>query len=362
MAGTVVRVRGLKRYQHAKTGAWYCYHRASGKRIVSDFGTPGFFEELAAIEAALRVEKERAAKFGTLGALLKDYKATDSYLDLSARTKADYEKVFTFLEPLWHTPVPYFTALRIVELRNEWRKECGRRFVNDIRSVLSLLMSHAVGLGLIAQNPLRDIKSIRKANDAPIRNRPWSLQERCNVIERAPAHLKLPIILAMFYGFRQGDVLRLPRWSVVPAEITLTTRKRRVPVSLLLFPEIRAAIAEHDKALAARRPKDRGLKPVQLKLCLNSQGDPWTESGFRASLRTFLKILERDRAIAPGLTFHGLRHTVATVLADAGVDEETIAAWLGQRTVEMARHYSREARRSRQVRAAAQNFNPLKGD
>ena len=46
MAGTVVRVRGLKRYQHAKTGAWYCYHRASGKRIVSDFGTPGFFEEL----------------------------------------------------------------------------------------------------------------------------------------------------------------------------------------------------------------------------------------------------------------------------------------------------------------------------
>ena len=144
-------------------------------------------------------------------------------------------------------------------------------------------------------------------------------------------------------------------------EITLTTRKRQVPVSLPLFPEIRLAIAEHDKALAARRMKDKGTKPAQTKLCLNSQGDPWTESGFRASLRTFLKMLERDQAIAPGLTFHGLRHTVATVLADAGVEEETIAAWLGQRTVEMARHYSRQARRSRQVHAAARNFNPLKG-
>ena len=194
----------MKRYQHPKTGVWYCYHRASGKRIVSDFGTPGFFEELAVIEAASRIEKERAAKHGTLGALIKTYKATDSYLDLSTRSKADYEKIFIFLEPLWHTPVPYFTAPRIVELRNEWRRERGRRFVNYIRSVLSLLMSYAVALGLIAQNPLRDIKSIRRTKDAPIRNRPWSLQERWNVIARAPAHLKLPIILAMFYGFRQG--------------------------------------------------------------------------------------------------------------------------------------------------------------
>lgn len=361
MAGTVVRVKGLKRYRHPKTGICYCYHRASGQRLAKEFGTPEFFAELAEVESSMRAEKERS-KPGTLSALIEAYKAGDSYLDLAPRSRSDYDKVFDFLEPLWQTPIRSFTTPRIVELRNEWRKERGRRFVNYVRTVLSLLMSHAVMLGLIVQNPLRDIKSIRRAKDAPIRNRSWSLRERRNVVEAAPPHLRLPIMLAMFYGFRQGDVLRLPRWSVIPAEITLTTRKRHVQVVLPIFPEIRKAVEQHNGALVARSLKGRAARPLPTRLCLNSQGEAWTESGFRASLRTFLKTLEKDGAIQIGLTFHGLRHTVATVLADAGIDEETIAAWLGQKTVEMARHYSREARRLRQVNAAAQNFNPLRGD
>lgn len=102
------------------------------------------------------------------------------------------------------------------------------------------------------------------------------------------------------------------------------------------------------------------MKPIPMKLCLNSQGDVWSESGFRASLRTFLKGLKKDGRIESGPTFHRLRHTVAIVLADASVDEETIAAWLGQRMMEMARLYSREAKRSRH--AVAKNFIPLNED
>ncbi|WP_297323592.1 tyrosine-type recombinase/integrase [uncultured Bartonella sp.] len=41
-----------------------------------------------------------------------------------------------------------------------------------------------------------------------------------------------------------------------------------------------------------------------------------------------------------GLTLKGLRHTVATILAEMGMDERTIADVLGQKTIEMARHYS----------------------
>ncbi len=63
--------------------------------------------------------------------------------------------------------------------------------------------------------------------------------------------------------------------------------------------------------------------------------------------------------IQPGLTFHGLRHTVATVLREAGVDRESIATWLGQESVEMAQHYSRGADTLMRNRAIVEKFKPL---
>jgi integrase len=40
---------------------------------------------------------------------------------------------------------------------------------------------------------------------------------------------------------------------------------------------------------------------------------------------------------------YGLRHTVAVILRECGFDERTIADALGQKTIEMARHYARGA-------------------
>jgi len=51
-----------------------------------------------------------------------------------------------------------------------------------------------------------------------------------------------------------------------------------------------------------------------------------------------------------------LRHTVATILAEMGMDERTIADVLDQKTIEMARHYSRRADKSRKMEFAVKNF------
>jgi integrase len=92
----------------------------------------------------------------------------------------------------------------------------------------------------------------------------------------------------------------------------------------------------------------------------NSRGLPWTESGFRASFFKKIRELETAQLVQPGLTFHGLRHTVATILAEAGVSAEDIAAVLGQESSEMAEHYSKEADRSRRSKAAIRKLEPLK--
>ncbi|MEL6621125.1 MAG: hypothetical protein AAFP16_19800, partial [Pseudomonadota bacterium] len=52
---------------------------------------------------------------------------------------------------------------------------------------------------------------------------------------------------------------------------------------------------------------------------------------------------ENEGLIEKGLTLKGVRHTVATTLREAGLDERRIADLLGQKTPSMARHYSRSA-------------------
>ena len=93
-----------------------------------------------------------------------------------------------------------------------------------------------------------------------------------------------------------------------------------------------------------------------ITLCANSDGRPWTESGFRASWRPIRIKLEEAGSIGPGLTLYGLRHTVAVILRELGYDERTIADALGQKTIEMARHYSEGADLKPKMRGVVASF------
>ncbi len=345
VGGTVVRVKGIKRYRSPKNGLWYAYHRATKKRLIAEFGTPAFFAELAKYEEANQLAAKQGLA-GTLGGLILDYKSRLCFRDLAASTRKDYERIFTFLAPLHKIPLADFTPRQIADLRDEWAADTGRRAVNYILAVLSVLMSHALERDLIERNPVKGVKRLKPKADAPRLNRAWLLAERQVVLDTAPPQLRLPIALGMFAGFREGDVLRLPKSVVRDGVITWKTSKRGVLVSLPIITELAAALAQAP-------PHDA------ITLCANSRGLPWTSDGFRASLRTFLKGLEKQERIEPGLTFHGLRHTVATVLREAGVEREAIATWLGQESVEMAQHYSRGADTLMRNQAIVEKFRPL---
>src|SRR5690606_2448065 len=78
-------------------------------------------------------------------------------------------------------------------------------------------------------------------------------------------------------------------------------------------------------------------------LCVNSHGEAWTEMGFTASVRKFFARCEKADIASPGLTMHGLRHSVAAELKSQGYTLDQIKDYLGQETVEMADHYSSSA-------------------
>ena len=62
--------------------------------------------------------------------------------------------------------------------------------------------------------------------------------------------------------------------------------------------------------------------------------------------------LDKVGKIGANLTFHGLHHTVATKLADAGADAETIAAVTGHKSVAMVKHYTESRDQKKRAEAA----------
>ncbi|MCW2286607.1 integrase [Rhodoblastus acidophilus] len=224
----------------------------------------------------------------------------------------------------------------------------GRWLANYTVTVLSILLLFAKDRGWIKENPLAErVKKIRNTSEE-VANRPWSEAERRVVIERAPPQLRLPLALAMCGGLRKGDFLKVTLSALKDGGITVRTSKRGVPVCLPLHPILKRALAE--------RPESDAVQ-----IAVNSHGEPWTETGFNASWRTFKKRLEAEGLVEPGLTPHGLRHTLGTLLREAGADDRTIADVLGQKSTAMARHYSENAKLPEEARKMVAGLN-LTGD
>ena len=168
-----------------------------------------------------------------------------------------------------------------------------------------------VGLdrGLVAANPCERGGRLYRGSRA---EKMWTAADEAAFLERAPAHLHLPLLLALWTGQRQGDLLRLP-WSAYDGKhIRLRQSKTGKPVVIQVGAPLKAAL-------------DAAPKRAPIILT-NSDGKPWTSDGFRASWGKACKA-----AGVVGVTFHDLRGTAVTRLALVGCTEAEIATITGHR-------------------------------
>jgi integrase len=120
----------------------------------------------------------------------------------------------------------------------------------------------------------------------------------------------LALLLALWTGQRQGDLLRLP-WSAYDGtHIRLRQSKTGTPVSFKVGAPLKAALDATSKRSTI--------------ILTNSEGKPWTSDGFRASWGKACKA-----AGVRGVTFHDLRGTAGTRLALVDCTEAQIAAITG---------------------------------
>lgn len=339
-----IRVKGFQIFKD-RYGKARCYHWATRTPIDLEkfpIGSAEFLAECQRITAL--ATKADVTKPGTLGLLIDKYRSHNAFQDLAPRTKSDYQKVFDYLQTIKDTPLSRFTPPLVVRIRDKAAEAKGRRFGTYVKTVLSLLFAWGVERGFAQSNPAFKIKNLRKPKGESEANRPWTDAEREAVLEALPPRLLGPMVFMMFTGLDPGDTLSLPRNRVQNRKLITRRAKTGTEVAIPLIgrlADILDALPKHEAET----------------LFISGRQKPWTYAGFQTEWRKIKLKLEKSGKIESGLTLKGLRHTVATILAESGFDERTIADMLGQETIEMARHYSRRANKLRKLAGVVSEFD-----
>lgn len=327
-----VKLKGLQTF-YDRHFVQRCYVRINeSTRVPIDLkkfplNTPEFVVEYQRIWKDAEVFT--ANKPGTLGLLIDRYRSSTVFKALAPKTQKDYERYFRYLEPLNDVRLERLKPHTIRMIRDQAANK-GYRTGDYVKQVLSLLFRYAVEYGFMETNPAANLKNVKRPKNLPLANRPWTASESVAVLDAAPHHMKLPIALMMYCGLDPQDAVSLPRNAIKDGMIDTRRGKTGVAVLMPLPKPVVLAILNSPKHNAST-------------LVANSSGQPWTVSGFRASFGTLRNRLLKEGKIEKGLTQKGLRHTVATRLAEIGFNERNIADILGHETPEMARRYSKRA-------------------
>jgi integrase len=283
---------------------WYAWR--GGPRLTGEYRSPEF---IASYNAAIATKT--AVPEGRLLALTQGYQQSQDFLGLRERTRADYIKQIAKIEQKFgDAPLKALSDPRTRGVFLDWRDELAlksKRQADYAWTVLARVLSWAKDRGKITMNPCERGGRVYHGTRVDF---VWSVEDEAAFLEHAPAHLHLPLLLALWTGQRQGDLLRLP-WSAYDgAAIRLRQSKTGARVEIPVGAPLKAALDVTTKH-----------GPIILT---STDKRPWTPDGFRASWGKAC-----TKSGIAGLTFNDLRGTAVTRLALVGCTEAQTAAITG---------------------------------
>src|SRR5215471_19346846 len=305
-----VRLKGINSYTARLadgTTRTYWYAWKGGPRLRGEPGSPEFIASYN--EAAAQ---KLNTPSGWLLSLLQKYQASDDFRSLGERTRKDYVGIIQkVIEPEFADfPLSALPDKRTRGIFLDWRDRLAlksRRQADYAWTVLARVLSWSKDRGHIEANPCERGGRIYRGSRA---DKIWTEDDETQFLKVSPAHLHLPLLLALWTGQRQGDLLRLP-WSAYDGKhIRLKQSKTGARVVIPVGVPLKSMLE------ATRRRATVVL--------VNSEGQPWTSDGFRASWRKACAA-----AGVVGVTFHDLRGTAVTHLALAGCTDAEIATLTG---------------------------------
>ncbi|MBI1265420.1 MAG: tyrosine-type recombinase/integrase [Alphaproteobacteria bacterium] len=311
-----IRLKGLNRVRKKLADGRtveYFYAWKGGPRLE---GKPGSPEFIAAYNEAVRakIPVDRT----TLESILDAFQDSADFAKLGGRTQKDYRRHLKMIAtefgdfPLRALEMERDRAKSRAEFLN-WRDvlaRSSRRQADYVLATFARVFSWAKDRGLILANPLESRGRLYRSERS---ESVWTEEDQAAFNAVASKELRLALLLAVWTGQRQGDLLRLT-WSAYDGRtIRFQQGKTRKRILIPVAAPLRAALE------TAKR--QRGDAVTILK---NSRGAPWTADGFRTSWGKACQ-----KAKIAGLTFHDLRGTAVTRLALAECSEAEIATITG---------------------------------
>ena len=196
----------------------------------------------------------------------------------------------------------------------DWRDRLAlksRRQADYSWVVLARVLSVALDRGWIDANPCEKGGRLYHGTRA---DKIWTPNQVEAFLGSAPPHLLTALMLGLWTGQREGDLLDLTWFAYDGTHIRLVQSK-----SIRLGNMKRAKRVVIPVGTPLKAMLDAMSRRGDQHILLNSRGRPWTEDGFRKSWAK-----ECKRLGIVGVTFNDLRGTAVTCLALAGCTEPEI--------------------------------------
>lgn len=319
-------VRAIKKKLADGAVATYYYHRATNTRLPDNPTSPQFALEYNKVAHPSKTVE------GTMGYLIEQYLSGPYFAKLKPNTQTEYRRYCDKIrEKGKGTFVDEVTPPMVYAMRNELAAT--PRAADMTVAVLRILFKYAIELGLRTDNPAKDITSLRPPTSQQSYE-PWPNDVVDAALKAAPAHIATPIMLALHTGQRLSDVLKMTWGDIDDDGVKVKQDKTDERVHVFLHPDLAVYLGTLKK----------GPHPI----AMSTHKKPWTVDGFKASWSAW----KADVPEMAGYVFHGLRHTAASRLYEAGCEIEEIMAITGHTTETMVRRYIKRADRKIRARGA----------
>jgi integrase len=293
----------------------YYYAWRGGPLLKAEDGTPLQPHDPRFFVAYTDAHRARRAPMqGTLFSLIALYRSSTEFTSLSEKTRKSYSRYLRLIEDdFGDMPIE---AVEHPKARGEfkgWRDRLSNqpRHADYAWTVLARVLSVAKDRGKISINVCERGGRLYEADRA---EKIWTADHIKAFCAVASIELQAALLLALWTGQRQGDLLRLSWVNYDGIHLRLRQSKGKKRVTIPVGLPLKAAL---DTTKSAGR--------LATTILTNTHGRPWTEDGFRASWR---KTFQRS-GLAADLHFHDLRGTAVTRLALAGCTVPQIAAITG---------------------------------
>jgi integrase len=302
----------IKKLADGTTKTYY-YAWRGGPRIDAEPGTPEFVRLYQEVVASHRKKSTE-----TFSSLIDYFKDCSEYKDLSDKSKRAYYGYLKLIEAKFGSmPIGVLEDKRVRGDFKEFRDSFSDtpRKADYVWTTIARVLSVAKDRGKIAVNVC---ERGGRLYDSDRSENIWTAEDIRQFCSVASVELQAALLLALWTGQRQGDLLRLTWTDYDGTYIRIRQskgrgRKGRRRVTIPVGPPLKAAL---DAALKEKRSA--------VTILVNSFGRPWTEDGFRTSWdKAFRKTSLKD------LHFHDLRGTAVTRLALSNCSVPEIASITG---------------------------------